>query len=292
MKKIIAVMTGIVLMAAVANDVSAKQKYVQVKGSDTLINVVQKLAEVYMQENPGKAVSVTGGGSGTGVAAIINGTADIANASRLMKDKEIQQAVQNGVEPVRVVVALDSLSIVVNPNNTVRELTVEDVAKIYRGDVKNWKDVGGPDMPISLYGRQPNSGTYDFMKDDIMKADYSPKMRQMNGNAQIVEAIKSDKSAVGYIGVGYLKEATGLAVVKIAAKAGGTYVDPLNAEDVKNGSYPITRPLQQYINGKAAGDVKDFISFELSPKGQEIVEKEGFFAIPDEYKDVNKKAGL
>jgi len=291
MKKIMAIAAGIALMAA-ANDAAAKQKYVQVKGSDTLINMVQKMAEVYMQENKGKAISVTGGGSGTGIAAIVNGTADIANASRLMKTKEIEMAVKNGVVPVRVVVAIDSLSIVVNPGNPVRQLTVEDVGKIYRGDVKNWKDVGGPDMTISLYGRQPNSGTYDFMKEEILKSDYSSKMRQMNGNAQIVEAVKTDKTAIGYIGVGYAKEASGIVVVKIAAQAGARYVDPLNTEDVKNGSYPITRPLQQYINGKASGDVKDFISFELGPKGQEIVEKEGFFAIPEEYKDVNKKAGL
>ncbi len=292
MKKLIVAGLGIAMIASMAFDAAAKQKYVQVKGSDTLINMMQKLAEVYMAENPGKAVSVTGGGSGTGIASIINGTADIANASRLMKDKEIQQAVQNNVNPVRVVVALDSLCIVVNPNNPVQQLTVEDIAKIYRGEVANWKEVGGEDLKISLYGRQPNSGTYDFMKDDILKSDYSPKMRQMNGNAQIIEAIKADRSAVGYVGVGYAKEAGGIGVAKVAAKVGGTYYDPFNTEDVKNGNYPITRPLQQYINGQAAGDVKEFIQFELSPKGQEIVEKEGFFAIPEEYKDVNKKAGL
>ena len=265
---------------------------VQVKGSDTLINVVQKLAEEYMKENPTKMISVTGGGSGTGIAALVNKRCDLANASRLMKAKEIEMATSRGISPVRVVVALDSLSIVTNPENPVEVLTVEQVGKIYKGEIRNWKEVGGNDMPISLYGRQSNSGTYDFMIEDVMKGDYLPSMKQMNGSAQIIEGVKTDPSAIGYVGVGYAKSAGGVKVLKIATKAGGTAYSPLDSEHVKNGSYPITRPLNQYINGAAQGAIKDFITYELSAAGQKIVEEEGFFEIPKEYREFNKNAGL
>lgn len=264
----------------------------QIKGSDTLINMVQKLAEEYMKANPDKMIAVTGGGSGTGIAALINKKCDIANASRLMKGKEIELASSRGAAPVRIVVALDSLSIIVNPANPVEVLTVEQVGKIYKGEIKNWKEVGGDDMPIALYGRQSNSGTYDFMIEDVMKGDYSTSMKQMNGNAQIVEGIKADPSAVGYVGVGYAKNAEGIKVLKIASKTGATAYSPLDVEHVKNGNYPITRPLNQYVEGSLQGAAKDFVAFELSPEGQRIVEEEGFFEISKEYQDFNKNAGL
>lgn len=262
-------------------------KVIQVKGSDTLINVAQRLSEVYMEKNPGKMIAVTGGGSGTGVAALINNGCDIANASRSIKDTEVAQAVANGVDVKRVVVAIDALSVIVNEGNNIKELTLEEIAKIYRGEIKNWKDVGGEDVPVTLYGRQPNSGTYDFMKENVLKAEYSGKMNQMNGNAQIVEAVKQDKGGIGYVGLGYLKEATGIAVVKVASKAGGTYIDPLNTPDVKSGKYPITRALNQYVNGSPKGDVLDFIRFELSDEGQKIVEEEGFMPLNEEYRSLN-----
>lgn len=277
-------------MAFVSMNSIAFADMVQIKGSDTLINLVQKMAEVYMEQNPGKMITVTGGGSGTGIASIINGKADIANASRQMKQKEIDLAVSKGISPKRIVVAIDGLSIVVHPDNPIEKMTFEDVGKIYRGEINNWKDLGGKDSPITLYGRQPNSGTYDFMMEVVMKGDYSPKMRQMNGNAQIIESIARDESAIGYVGVGYAKETTDVKALEIAKKAGGKYYSPFNTEDVENGSYPISRPLNQYVNGKPAGDVLDFIKFELSEQGQEIVEAEGFFRIPAEYQEFNSAA--
>jgi phosphate transport system substrate-binding protein len=281
-----------VFVAVTMNSVCYAGDVLQIKGSDTLINLVQRLAEEYMISNPDKMVAVTGGGSGTGVAALINKKCDIANASRLMKSKEIDLAVQSGSNPVRIVVALDSLSIIVNPKNPVMALTVDQVGKIYKGEIKNWKEVGGVDMPIALYGRQSNSGTYDFMIEDVMKGDYSPSMRQMNGNAQIVEGIKSDPSAVGYVGVGYAKSALGIKVLEIAAKVGSIAYSPLDIAHVNNGNYPITRPLNQYVEGSLVGDAKDFVAFELSEQGQKIVEEEGFFAVSKEYQDFNKNAGM
>ncbi len=271
---------------------AGQEKAIQIKGSDTLINMVQKLAEVYMDKNTGKMIAVTGGGSGTGIAALINKRCDIADASRLMKASEIQQAVQNGIDPKRVVVAIDSLCVIVNGQNAVAQLTNDQIGKIYRGEITNWKDVGGSDAPITLYGRQPNSGTYDFMKEFILKGEYSSKMNQMNGNAQIVEAVKQDASGIGYVGIGYMKEAEGVNALKVAKQAGGEYVDPKNISDVKAGKYPITRPLNQYVNGTPAGEVKDFIAFELSAEGQKVVEEEGFLPLNDEYKKFNEAAGL
>jgi phosphate transport system substrate-binding protein len=291
MKRYVAFLMAALMLSFVAAEGFAREM-VQVKGSDTLINVVQRLSEVYMEKNPGKAIAVTGGGSGTGLAAIVNGKCDIANSSRLMKEKEVAAAVDKGMDLKRIIVAIDGLSIIVNGKNPVKQLTVDQVGKIYRGEVTNWKDVGGDDVKISLYGRQPNSGTYDFMKEVVMKGEYASSMRQMNGNAQIVEAVKADAGAIGYSGVGYVKDAgDSVTILKIASQAGGTYYSPLVADDVKTGKYPISRPLNQYVNGAPKGDVKAFIEFELSDEGQKIVEQEGFFALDKspEFRDNNAK---
>ena len=263
---------------------------VQIKGSDTLINLVQRLSEVYMEENPGKYISVTGGGSGTGIAALMNGKCDIADASRDMKAKEISRAISLGRSPKRVVIAIDGLCVIVNSNNSIDKLTMDQLGKIFRGEVTNWKDVGGDDAPISLYGRQSNSGTFVLFRDMVLKGDYSPSMKRMNGNSQIVEAIAHDGTAIGYVGVGYVKEATGITALDVAAYEGAPYANPLNVEDVKSGKYPIARPLNQYVDGTPTGAVRDFLKFELSPEGQKIVEQEGFFPIPKEYVEFNKKS--
>jgi phosphate transport system substrate-binding protein len=262
----------------------------QIKGSDTLINLVQRLSEVYMEENRGSYIAVTGGGSGTGIAALINGKTDIANASRLMKPKEITKAMNAGISPKRVVIAMDGLSVIVNGNNPVTKLTMGQIGKIFRGEATSWSEFGGPNKPITLYGRQSNSGTFVLFRDMVLKGDYSQRMKRMNGNSQIVEAIKTDVTGIGYVGVGYVKDARGITVLEVASYEGAPYASPLNPQDVKSGKYPIARPLNQYVNGTPTGAVRDFIAFELSPEGQRIVEEEGFFPIPKEYIDYNKKA--
>ena len=291
MKTILKTATLVVAFLAGVNGISHAQM-LQVKGSDTLINLVQRVSEVYMQKNPEQKIAVTGGGSGTGIAALINGKCHIANASRLMKQKEIAQAHDAGINPVQVVVAVDGLSIIVNGKNGVDGLTMDQIGKIYRGEVKNWSEVGGKNMPITLYGRQSNSGTYDFMMEVVLKGDYSPRMKQMNGNAQIVAAIKNDPSGIGYVGVSYVKDASGIKVLKVARKAGAPYASPLNTDEVNSGVYPVSRPLVQYISDQSGKTVQDFIAFELSPEGQRIVEEEGFFPVPEDYKAYNKKAGF
>jgi phosphate transport system substrate-binding protein len=283
------VMSMVAVLACLGIAGLAQAAEIQIKGSDTLINLVQKLSEDYMNATPGSYIAVTGGGSGTGIAALINKKCDIANSSREIKASEVDTALKSGVDPKGVVVAIDGLSVIVNPQNPVTQLTMDQIGGIFRGDIKNWKEVGGSDMPITLYGRQSNSGTYAFFMEVVLKGDYSPKMNNMNGNSQIVEAVKSDASGIGYVGVGYVKKSTGISVVNVAAKAGREYKSPLDTAAVKNGTYAISRPLLQYVSGKLSPEVSDFIAFELSSEGQRIVEEEGFFAIPEEYQKANEK---
>jgi len=290
MKKLINAINTLFFVSCILTSSVYAEDMMQIKGSDTLINLVQRLSEVYMQRNPNKYIAVTGGGSGTGIAALMNDKCDIANASRLMKPKEIARAHNSGIEVKRVVIAMDGLSVIVNANNSIEKLTLGELGKIFRGEVTNWKDLGGKNSPIVLYGRQSNSGTFVFFRDAVLKGEYSQTMKRMNGNAQIVEAVKQDESGIGYVGVGYVKDASGITVLSVASRAGGNYANPLNARDVESGEYPITRPLNQYLNGTPKGTVRDFIIFELSQKGQKIVEEEGFFPIPVEYKKFNEKS--
>ena len=291
MKKLTATSTLTLVILAFAVS-TAWADEILVKGSDTLLNLVQQLSEAYMEEHAGADISVVGGGSGVGIAALIDGNVDIANASRDIKDEEVKRARDNGIEPVELVIAVDGLAVIVNPGNSVDNLTVEQLGAVYRGEIKNWKDVGGPDMSINLYGRQPSSGTFVFFRDYVLKGDYSPRMRQMAGNAQIVEGVKSDKSGTGYVGLGYIKGAKGIKVLSIGKRENNKpleYVSPLifitPSEPGQKGpepmNYPLTRPLFQYTNGVPSGTARDFIKFELSGKGQEIVEKVGFLKVSE-----------
>ena len=287
----------LVLLGLFAGQV-VSQDFIQIKGSDTLINLVQRLSEVYMENNPNVAIAVTGGGSGVGIAALIADRVHVADASRPMKDKEYDAAKENGVVPYEIVVGIDGLSVVVNSDNVVNSLTVGQIGAIFRGEISNWKEVGGPNKPISLYGRQPNSGTFVFFQEHVLgKKDYSPKMKQMNGNAQIVEGVIADRAGIGYVGVGYCYDDAGrvrkgLKVLSVARDAGSKPVSPLESENVKSGRYPIARALYQYTNGKPSGAVKAFIAFELSSEGQRIVEEMAFYPVAGKYVEQNKKAGF
>jgi phosphate transport system substrate-binding protein len=274
----------------------AQRKFMQVKGSDTLVNLVQILAEEFMAKNPDKPIAVLGGGSGTGIAALINNTCNIANHSRPMKDKEYKQAKDKGIVTRTFIIAIDGLSVIVNPDNKVSQLSMDQIGAIYRGEITNWKDVGGADRSISLYGRQSNSGTFVFFQEHVLgNQDYSADMKRMNGNAQIVEGVMTDKAGLGYVGVGYIvdqktgKVRSGIKVLNVSKEAGGKGFSPLDKAAVDSGDYPVARPLFQTTNGIPKGAVKDFLEFELSPEGQKIVEKEGFFPIGAGIQADNKK---
>jgi phosphate transport system substrate-binding protein len=273
------------------------QNMIQVKGSDSEVNLVQRLAEVFMQKNPGVDIAVTGGGSGTGVAALINKQTDIANSSRELNPKEEDAAKGAGVQPFRVVFATDGISVITHPSNPVSKLTLDQIGKIFKGGITNWKEVGGADAKISLYGRQSNSGTYVFFREFVVKADYSPHMKSMNGNAQIVEAIKRDTGGIGYVAVGYVvnekgEVMSGVKILNVAKDGQSEAYSPVKMENVMSGKYPISRPLNQYLNGKPSGKLLDFIRFEISKEGQEIVRKEGFFPVQKEWMEFNRKQGL
>jgi phosphate transport system substrate-binding protein len=277
-----------ILTAALFLASMAQAREIVVKGSDTMLNLVQRLAESFGAAQADATVSITGGGSGVGIAAIVTGDCDIANASRSITNSEISSARGNGVEPVEFAIAIDGLSIIVSGSNPVKQLTADQIGAIYRGEIKNWKDVGGPNKKITLYGREPSSGTYVYLRDEVMKGDYAAGMRQMNGNSQIVEAVKGDNSGIGYVGVGYAKSAEGITVLSVAKEAGSDYVSPLDADKVNAGEYPITRALFQYTNGKPGGDVKSFLEYELGEEGTKIVEEEGFFPVNAAYQAENE----
>ena len=296
MKKIaIIALAALALFGSILPAAPAR-KMIQVKGSDTMVNLVQILAEEYMGKTPGAAIAVLGGGSGTGITGLINQTCDIANSSREWKPKEIDQAWEKGVSPRFFVVAVDGLSIVVNEKNPLEQLTVAQVGALYRGDVKSWKAVGGPDKAVSLYGRQSNSGTYVFMQEFVLgNKNYSADMKEMNGNAQIIEGLIQDEGAVGYVGVGYLYDQNGgirkgLKVLKISKEPNGTGYLPTDKAAVDSGAYPISRPLYMATNGKPKADVAQFLAWIVSPEGQSIVEREGFFTVGEgKYKAANDK---
>ena len=269
------------------------QEMLTIKGSDTMVNLVQRLAEVYLEHNPDVFVSVTGGGSGTGLAALINRKCDLVNSSRAIKPEEINRAEENGVNPVEVILALDGFSLIVHGSNPVEKLTLPQIAQLFRGEIKNWKELGGKDLPVVLYGRQSNSGTYIFFRDEVLKADYAPSMLQLNGNAQIVEAVRRDVAGIGYVGVGYLKDAEAVNIIRVAVTPDADYISPVDSSAVQSGQYPLSRPLYQYVHGAPAGPVKSFFLFELGEEGQRIVEEEGFIAISEKEKAKNRdQAGL
>ncbi len=271
-------------------------KMLQIKGSDTMVNLVQILAEEYMGKNPGAAIAVLGGGSGTGITGLINQTCDIANSSREWKPKEIDQAWDKGVVARPFVIAVDGLSIIVNEKNPIARLTVAQVGALYRGEIKNWKAVGEFAKPVSLYGRQSNSGTYVFMQEFVLgNKNYSTDMKEMNGNAQIIEGVIQDEGAVGYVGVGYLFDEKGqvrkgLKVLEISKEPGGPAYLPTDKAAVDSGNYPIARPLYMATNGRPKGDAAKLLAWIVGPEGQAIVEREGFFTVGEgKYKAANDK---
>lgn len=272
-----------VSIVLLASCFSNESKYValRVRGSDSEVNLVQSLAEHFMDQDSLVSVGVTGGGSGAGIAALINNKTDIANSSRMITDEEIQMAKDRGVDPYTIIFAQDVLAIVINEDNKVDKLTIDQLGKIYSGEITNWSEVGGIDQEIMLYGRQSSSGTYIYFRENIVKNEYSRSMIGMSGTAQIVEAIRTDKSGIGYVSAGYLDEdvKSGLKVVNISKDETTQPYSPLDKQNILAGNYPITRPLYQYTNGKPEGKLLEFILYQFSPQGQSIIEANGFYPL-------------
>jgi phosphate transport system substrate-binding protein len=266
------------LMAAAFSVNAAAEQYATIKGSDTMVHLGSFWAEAFMKENPGADISVTGGGSGTGIAALLNGTTDICMASRKIKPKEIKLAEQKNIVPVEFVVARDGIAVVVNPENPIDSLTVEQIGKIYTGAYTNWKQVGGPDQKIVVLSRESSSGTYVFFQEHVLKKqDYTSAARLMPATSAIIQSVEEDKWAIGYVGLGYAIEA-GEKVKMLAVGEDDEYIKP-TVTSVKSGEYSISRPLHLYTNGEPSGLIKKFVDFCLSPEGQKIVRDTGYIDI-------------
>jgi phosphate transport system substrate-binding protein len=275
MKKLLTI--ALTVFAATLLVAAVKQTPITIKGSDTMVILAQRWAEKYMAAHAQVGVQVTGGGSGTGISALINGTTDICNASRPMKKSEREKLKQRynslGVE---IPVARDGITLYVNESNPVTELSLDQIKAVYLGQITNWKDLGGSDGKIILYGRENSSGTYVYFRDNVLKgADFTPATQTLPGTAAVVNAVAKDNLGIGYGGAAYAKGIKQVLVKKDASSPG--YAPTL--ESVKSGDYPISRYLYMYARAKPAGAMKEFIDWVLSDEGQSIVSQVGYFPV-------------
>lgn len=271
-------MTAVAMLAGAASARPALAGTVTVKGSDTMVVLGQRWAEEYMKKHPSTTIQVTGGGSGTGISALINGTTDVCEASRSMKEAEKKQLADKagGQPPVETVVAKDGLSVYVNDSNPISELTMAQLKAIFTGKVDNWKAVGGRDAKIIPYSRENSSGTYVFFKEHVLEnADYTPRAQAMPGTAAVVNAVVKEKNGIGYGGAAYAK---GIKVLKVKKDDKSPAIEP-DDKTIKNGTYPLSRPLFFYTRTGVSPEIKAFIDWVLSPDGQGIVTKVGYFPI-------------
>jgi phosphate transport system substrate-binding protein len=271
-----AVFAVVVAAAGLSAASPARAGTVTVKGSDTMVVLGQRWAEEFMRKHPETTVQVTGGGSGTGISALINGTTDVCEASRAMKDAEKKQLSEKaGAPPVEIPVAKDGLSVYVHESNPLTEISMADLKAIFTGKISSWKDVGGPDAKIIAYSRENSSGTYVFFKEHVLdNGDFTPRAQNMPGTAAVVNAVSKEKFGIGYGGAAYAK---GIKVLKIK-KGSAAAIAPTDVT-IRDGSYPLSRPLFFYIRSKPASDIKAFTDWVLSPEGQAIVVKVGYFPL-------------
>ena len=272
-------LTLAIAAALLATMLPAQAGKITVKGSDTLVILAQKWAEVYMGKNPATQIQVTGGGSGVGIAALQNKTTDLCNSSRKMRAAEIANCVAAfGKRPTEYKVALDGLSIFVSDTNPIKEITLEQLELIFTGKIRNWKQLGGADAPITVYSRENSSGTYEFFKEFVLKGkDFVASAQTMPGTAALLQAVAKDKSAIGYGGAAYGQGAKHLLVKKDAKSPG---VEP-NEETVVKGTYPIWRYLYVYINPAIdKGEVAAYLNWIRSEDGQKVVKDIGYFPLP------------
>jgi len=259
---------------------TAEKKYITIKGSDTMVHLVSSWAEAFMQAHPQREVSVTGGGSGTGIAALLNGTTDICAASRQMEQQEKALAEQKGLQPQEIIVGRDGIAVIVNPANPISEATLDQLAKVFTGGYTRWSQLGGSDEEIIVLSRESSSGTYVFFQEHVLKKqDYTVTARLLPATSAIIQAVANDKWSIGYVGLGYALGAgdkVKMLAIKVdeAAKA----ILP-SLETVKSGEYSIARPLYFYSAGEPQGTVKEFIDFCLGPEGQKIVLQAGYVPI-------------
>ena len=269
--------------SAQSDSFQAPIQAIQNKGSDTMVNLALAWAEAYTAQQPEASIAVTGGGSGTGIAALINGTVDIANASREMKSEEIAEARARGIEPVQHIVARDAIAVVVHPGNPVEGLTIPQLAAIFTGEITNWREVGGQDRPIVLLSRESNSGTYVYFLEQVVRQGdkgsevlFSVDTLLMPSSEGISNEVRQNPNAIGYDGLGYVTPDQ--KTLAVARGEGRPYVKP-SVETVDNATYPIARPLYMYTNGQPTGIIRDYLEWIMGPEGQAIVRDLGFIPL-------------
>lgn len=287
--KLLCIITTLIILwltactASSAEQTPAPSTYIQNKGSDTIVNLALAWAEEYQKLHPEVRISVTGGGSGTGITAMISGTVDIANASRAIKEEELQAALANGIEPVEHVVARDAIAVIVHPDNPVDHLTIDQISLIYQGIINNWKEVGGEDRPIVRLSRETNSGTHVYFLEEVIrkgdaenKAIFSADTLLLPSSEGIIAEVSDNPNAIGYDGLGYVTEH--VKVLAIGIQPEGPFILP-SIETVNSGAYPISRDLYMYTRRDAPSLVDEYLNWILSPEAQQIVSRLGFVPI-------------
>lgn len=257
---------------------AAAKSAISIKGSDTMVILGQRWAETYMKENAGITVQVTGGGSGTGIAALINGSTDVCESSRPMKDKEKEDLkAKRNAEAVETKVALDALAVYVNAKSPVQEISIPQLAKIYLGETKNWKDIGGPNHAIILYGRENNSGTYGYFKEHVLvNKDFAAATQTLAGTSAVVNAVKGDEFGIGYGGIAYLE---GIRALKVKKDDASPAIMP-TLDTAQDGTYPIGRFLFFYTAGQPEPTTKKFIEWVTGDAGQKVIGDVGYYPLP------------
>lgn len=266
-----------------SQDPSQQIKVIENKGSDTIVNLALAWAEEYQVIDPTVQLSVTGGGSGTGIAALINGTVDLANASRRIKEEERDAALENGSDPIEFVIARDAIAIIVNLENPIEHLTLQQISAIYSGAINNWKEVGGEDRPIVRLSRETNSGTHVYFLEEVVRLGEKDNQTLFAQNTLLLPSsegigaeIRQNPNAIGYDGLGYVTDE--MKVIGVAPADGESYIFP-SAKTVNSGQYPIARDLYMYTNGEPVGVIKEYLDWILSSEAQEIVTELGFVPI-------------
>lgn len=267
----------IIALAILISVLQLSAQKIKIKGSDTVLPLTQKEAEDYMKKNSGASIMVTGGGSGVGIAALLNGTTDIAQSSRKLKLDEKLKLQDAGKAFKETIIAYDALAVVVHPANKVTQLTREQLEGIFTGKITNWNQVGGDDLKIVVYSRETSSGTYEFFKEHVLKGkNFASAALLMPATGAIVQSVSQTKGAIGYIGLAYLEK--NVKALKVSFDKGKVYISP-NVETAKNKTYPITRPLYYYYLNTVEKTVNPYVNFVLSATGQQLVLKTGYVPI-------------
>ncbi len=271
------ILSILLFSACILFSASIFSQSLRIKGSDTVLPLSQKEAESYMKKHPGASITITGGGSGVGIAAFMDGTTDIAMASRKIKVSEKMKLQGAGKTFKEVTIAQDALSVVVNPSNKVSKLTREQLEDIFTGKITNWKEIGGDDMKIVAYSRESSSGTFEFFKEIVLNhKNYGPTILMLPATGAIIQSVSQTKGAIGYVGLAYVEK--NVKSLQVSSDQGKTFITP-NVANAKNGKYPIVRPLLYYYLVKDEKIVKPFLDFILSSAGQKIVSEVGYITV-------------